>query len=404
VPRYKARGKRKAAVHWAAFALQGCGKRLVGEGAEEREEKAGEQRRGGQGEYPGGGDVADGGQLQPALVGSHGAGDAGTEDVGGADGQSEIVCGEDGGHGDEFGSGALGVGEVFLADFFANGDDDALPSHHGAEAEGESHSDLHPRGDELGSFVDLGFVVVEGGSLIFREESGPVLIGGLGVGLGHNAERLAGDIHVIANVGLLVGGNALITAVGADVAFEVADELAQGGHGGGLNFLGAEIVGEFGARVGTEDGLAVDVSIDDRYGALRGGDEVLDVVRGHGVIEGVGGGHGADEDEHDEAHTLLAVVRSVEEADASAGEHQENADGEGGRGVVLGRGVELGIFDQGLGDKEEKGCASEPDDGGDEEHLEDLDGLLPVDARGAAAAWFSNWLATPTPMMEPVMV
>ena len=61
----------------------------------------------------------------------------------------------------------------------------------------------------------------------------------------------------------------------------------------------------------------------------------------YGVVQRVGCRHGSDEDEHDEAHALLAVVGSVEEADAGAGEHHQRANGERRRGVVFGGFVEF---------------------------------------------------------------
>ena len=60
------------------------------------------------------------------------------------------------------------------------------------------------------------------------------------------------------------------------------------------------------------------------------------------MVESVGRGDGADEDEHDEAHALLPVVGAVEEADAGAGEHHESANGKRRRLIVLGRFVERG--------------------------------------------------------------
>ena len=61
---------------------------------------------------------------------------------------------------------------------------------------------------------------------------------------------------------------------------------------------------------------------------MRDGGEVLHLAGADGVVEGVGRGHGADEDEHDETHALLAVIRAVTEADAGAGEDQQAADPE----------------------------------------------------------------------------
>ena len=57
------------------------------------------------------------------------------------------------------GGGALRVGEVGLADLFADGDDDALPADHGSKAEGESDGDLDPGGDEPGGRVEELLVV-----------------------------------------------------------------------------------------------------------------------------------------------------------------------------------------------------------------------------------------------------
>ena len=103
-----------------------------------------------------------------------------------------------------------------------------------------------------------------------------------------------------------------------------------------------------------------------------------------GVVERVGRGHRADEDEHDQAHALLAVVGAVEEADAGAGENQQRADGPRRRRVVLGRLVEGRIFDEPLGKQEQQRGRANPTMRRNEQDLEDLGGLLPVHARGAA--------------------
>ena len=48
-----------------------------------------------------------------------------------------------------------------LADLFADGDDDALPPDHGAEAERDGDGDLDPGRDELGRVIDRALVGVE---------------------------------------------------------------------------------------------------------------------------------------------------------------------------------------------------------------------------------------------------
>ena len=69
-------------------------------------------------------------------------------------GRPKTVGGADRRHGDEFGRGALAVGQMRLADLLADGDDDALPADHGAEAERDRDRDLHPGRDELGRAVE----------------------------------------------------------------------------------------------------------------------------------------------------------------------------------------------------------------------------------------------------------
>ncbi len=46
--------------------------------------------------------------------------------------------------------------------------------------------------------------------------------------------------------------------------------------------------------------------------------ELLYLALGQSAVERIGGRHGADEDEHDQAHALLAIIRPMEEADQGA--------------------------------------------------------------------------------------
>ena len=73
--------------------------------------------------------------------------------MGGADRQAEVVGGEDGGHGDQFGAGALRVGQVLFADLFADRDHNALPAHHGAQPRASATATFTQVGDELGGLV-----------------------------------------------------------------------------------------------------------------------------------------------------------------------------------------------------------------------------------------------------------
>src|SRR5208283_283472 len=138
---------------------------------------------------------------EAAAICEHGAGHAGAEHVGGGDGHASVVGGEDGGHGHQFRGGALGVGQVFLSDLFADRDDDALPAHHGAQAQSQSNGYLDPDGDELGGFVHMAFVVDQSGVFVGGE-------GGVVVFL-HQAYGFAGHVHVVTDVGLVLGRNGL---------------------------------------------------------------------------------------------------------------------------------------------------------------------------------------------------
>ena len=119
-----------------------------------------------------------------------------------------------------------------------------------------------------------------------------------------------------------------------------------------------------------------------RAGGLGGdggeGDDRIPVDR---VVQGVGRGHGADQDEHDEAHALLAVVGAMGEADASAGEDEQAADVERRRLGAFGGFVEARVFGEGLEQQKHQKSAEEADQWRDQQREEDLGDLLHVDAR-----------------------
>ena len=55
-----------------------------------------------------------------------------------------------------------------------------------------------------------------------------------------------------------------------------------------------------------------------------------------------------DEDQHDQAHSLLTIIRAVREAHSRAGQYQQCADPYGRRGVSRGSLEECGIAKQGF--------------------------------------------------------
>src|SRR5579862_9699703 len=103
------------------------------------------------------------------------------------------------------------------------------------------------------------------------------------------------------------------------------------------------------------------------------------------MVQRVGGGDGADEDEHDQAHSFLPIVGAVEEADARAGEDEQAANPERRRFGALRGFVEFLVLDDGFEREEEGGGKSEAEDRGEQERLADLESLSPVNAAGPAA-------------------
>lgn len=72
------------------------------------------------------------------------------------------------------GGGALPLGQVMLADLFADRDHDWLPFHHRAAAERPRHCDFHPSGSEVGRDIDMSLLVVHCRPVI-RGHSGGIL-------------------------------------------------------------------------------------------------------------------------------------------------------------------------------------------------------------------------------------
>ena len=64
------------------------------------------------------------------------------------------------------------------------------------------------------------------------------------------------------------------------------------------------------------------------------------------MIHGVSGRQDADQDQHDQSHALLAVVRAVPEADAGAGQHQQAANPQRRRFVLFRGLVQFLALDQ----------------------------------------------------------
>jgi len=302
--------------------------------------------------------------------------------VRGADREAESVGSADSGHGGDFGGGTLCVSDMVLADFFADGDDDALPADHGAEA--ESDGDFYPQRNEARGAVDVGFVVFEDGD-----------IGGGELRLAASCIMRSASLVRYMSLRKLRTWSLGTLARPLHWAISVPTALTSERMASmvlGLNSL-VRMNSVTSSRGIADGGAGIHILVEGLGCLLRHGDKVLALARCDGMVEGVGCGNRADEDEHDEAHALLSVVGAVEEADAGAGEDEEAANPEGRRLRPFGGFVELLFLDDGFHEQQEQGRADAANNGRDKQRFADVGGLRPVDAAGAGAGgheWVSN--------------
>ena len=106
------------------------------------------------------------------------------------------------------------------------------------------------------------------------------------------------------------------------------------------------------------------------------------------MVERIGRRHRADQDEHDQAHTLLAVVGAVEKADAGAGQYEEPADPVWRRRRALWCAVKFGEGQNELRGLQQDRGEDEPHQGRERQGAEDIvpcDRLSPIVASSGAA-------------------
>ena len=182
---------------------------------------------------------------------------------------------------------------------------------------------------------------------------------------------------------MILRRNRLEDLVESNFVVQVLNQLSQRQNRVRLQLFGADVVGDLGAGIGAENAVLIHVPVEDVPGLLAGGDELLHILCGNGMVQRVCGGHRADQDQHDQAHALLPVIGAVEEADAGAGEHHQRANRPRRRLVVLGRFVERGVLDRLLGDVEQQPGTGEAQQWRDQQPLKNPDRLLPIHAGGS---------------------
>ena len=132
-----------------------------------------------------------------------------------------------------------------------------------------------------------------------------------------------------------------------------------------------------------EDVVTGRLLLDDRR---RGGGrhlELLHLTGRHGTIERISRRNGADQNEHDEAHALLAVVGAVGERHARARGDERAPDPPGGRLIALRLAIEGRVADHKFQHQQQQRGSEKTEQRREQERVADLRRLAPVDARSA---------------------
>ena len=118
-----------------------------------------------------------------------------------------------------------------------------------------------------------------------------------------------------------------------------------------------DILGHRRARI-ADDAVPGALGGNHRRGGGRGLLELRHLRFRQRAVQRISRRHGADQDQHDQAHALLTVVRTVREADTGAGQDQEAANPQRRRLVAFRRGVQRRIADDHL-QQQQQNCSAD---------------------------------------------
>src|SRR5579871_531550 len=104
------------------------------------------------------------------------------------------------------------------------------------------------------------------------------------------------------------------------------------------------------------------------------------------MVQGVCSGNGSDQDEHDQAHSLLPVVGAMKETHASTGEDEQAANVKRRRSIALRGTIELLIFNQSTCGEQQQSGNTQSDHRRQQQRPPDVSGLSPVDTRSSASS------------------
>ena len=268
------------------------------------------------------------------------------------------------------------VGQVGLADLFADRHHDAFPADHGAQPQCNRHRDLYPQRNKPRRIVDLLLEQLQLAAGVGVEVADLVLV--------HQANGFAGQVHVVTHVAHGFGGHFGQRAVTLDLGADTAGERGEGRDQLWRGLLAAHVVGQHSTRVGRCRQRRI---FHQRLlGDFGDGGELQSLIGWHGAVQRIGHWQRADQNQHDQAHAFLAIVGTVGKRHAGAGHDQHAANPPRWRRVAFRRLVQRTILDEGAQGQQQQRGKTKADQRREQQRITDLGGLRPVHAAGAIAA------------------
>ena len=196
----------------------------------------------------------------------------------------------------------------------------------------------------------------------------------------HQPQRLAGQVHVVADIGLVAApeptGRSCMPPLRGSARPPVG--AAPASYPAAVAWSAMNLVTS--ARA-IRIGRSVRLRHADRESVPACSDaamKALHLRRAHRMVQRIRRRHRADQDQHDQPHALLPVVRSVKEAHARAGQHHQRANRPRRRLIAFRRFIKRRNPDQPLRKQESADAGQrEPSNGEISSAFENLHHLCP---------------------------
>ena len=236
---------------------------------------------------------------------------------------------------------------MLFADFLTHCHHDAFPADHGAQAQSNRHRDLDPGRNKFGRAVEGVFIQLKRIHIGFDQAQTMILI--------DQAQGFSGQIHIVADIARGIRRYRVDRTETGHVNRDLPDQIGQGHsrHRCRLRFMEKRRDGR--TRVGNRGLLSAQhnrLVIEHRGSFFRVSRKMCDFRGRNRVIQGIYRRHRADQDQHDQAHAFLTIIRTMSKTDAGAGQDQQQPDPERWRLIALGRFIQSRDFNQGLGQQQ----------------------------------------------------